>query len=330
MQGKIILNNTVGPNTSIGKPAIDDSVEGVMGTVKYYTNGMPDGEGVVAMGQWNLVVITMSDGQASSQLDLGAALPQGEESDSAEYTAARFSNVSLYGDVLSEEEASAIYNRGIDDLTDPNLSHFWSLESGTIAQDAGTGTNVTGIASGTPQLLVDLDRPSAEDPSLGAPYNSASVNLDLSPLSLTDTVYWRESSRVDLFNQMPNVSTSLSEINFVYTVTGAPSPTPPGGGAANLISGDDTLVSNLSFSTVSGNAVVIDSRNKFGVRILAMNSAFDCTLRKDTSGGDIISYVPAGNTRLRATIAIADGTNVYLDGDSNTTLTYTWTHSPIV
>ena len=316
-QGNIIID-------SDGKPLINDD-DGVMGTIKYYTNGMPHGEGVVTQGQWNLVVITMSDGQTTSALDLG----RGDDG-SVNYTEARFANVSLYGDAISEEEALGIYNSGIDDLTDPNLSHFWSLESGTIAQDAGTGTNVTGIASGTPQLLLDLDRPSAEDSRIGAPYNSTSVNLDLSPLGLTDTVYWRESSRVDLFNQMPNVSTSLSEVNFVYTVTGVPSPTPPGGGAANLISGYDTLVSNLSFSTVSGNAVVIDSRNKFGVRILAMNSAFDCTLRKDTSGGDIISYVPAGNTRLRATIAIADGTNVYLDGDSNTTLTYTWTHSPIV
>ena len=85
---------------------------------------------------------------------------------------------------------------------------------------------------------------------------------------------------------------------------------------------------NLAFSTVSGNAVIIDTRNKFDVRILSMNSAFDCALRKDTSGGDIISYVPAGSTKLRASIPVADGTNVYLDGDSNTTLTYSWTHGP--
>ena len=55
---------------SDGKPSINDD-DGVMGTIKYYTNGMPHGEGVVTQGQWNLVVITMSDGQRTEAFDLG-------------------------------------------------------------------------------------------------------------------------------------------------------------------------------------------------------------------------------------------------------------------
>lgn len=232
-------------------------------------------------------------------------------------------NVGYWHRVLTPAELSGQHLSGAPaDLSDESLKGYWPLNNGL--QGVGTETNLStssttiGNATNSGTFgVIDVSRP--------APQIQQEV-IDISDVSATTAIYYNlwQSPPVDGGTYTPGGR--LDEISMFYTAAGGGG----GGGAANIITASDTLVSNVAFSTVSGNAVIIDSRTKVGVKILAMNSAFDCTLRKDTSGGDIISYVPAGNTRLRASIAVPDGTNVYLDGDSNTTLTYSWTHSPIV
>ena len=231
------------------------------------------------------------------------------------------SNVGYWHRALTLAEISGQYQQGPPaDLGDDSLRGYWPMNEGL--QGIGTSTDLaTGVCtigdmynSGTSGII---------DASRAAPQIKQEV-IDISAASATTAIYynvWQTPHGAGSYNY----GGRLDEISMFYTAAGG-----GGGGAANIITASDTLVSNVAFSTVSGNAVIIDSRAKFGVKILAMNSAFDCALRKDTSGGDIISYVPAGNTKLRASISVPDGTNVYLDGSSNTTLTYCWTHSPIV
>jgi hypothetical protein len=230
------------------------------------------------------------------------------------------SNLGYWHRVLTPAEISGQYQQGPPaDLDDNSLRGYWPMNEGL--QGIGTSTDLAAgdctigdmYNSGTTGII-DATRP--------APQIKQEV-IDISASSATTAIYynlWQSPG-----TSVQNYGGRLDEISMFYTAAGG-----GGGGAANIITASDTLVSNVAFSTVSGNAVIIDSRTKVGVKILAMNSAFDCTLRKDTSGGDIISYVPAGNTRLRASIAVPDGTDVYLDGDSNTTLTYSWTHTPTV
>tara|TARA_R110000824_G_scaffold115817_1_gene267042 strand:- start:997 stop:1701 length:705 start_codon:yes stop_codon:yes gene_type:complete len=225
------------------------------------------------------------------------------------------SNFAYYNKALSAAEVRGEYERGCPDTTDSNLLSYMPMQ-GEFANHAPTdNTNyITGAIAnnGSAEIAFEQYRPVS---------GVAQKTIDVTDLSLTSSFYYNHvSTNQGLFGAR------LDEISLFYVAGGG------GGGAANtnLIGAGDTLASNLAFSTVSGNAVIIDSRDKFGVKILAMNSAFDCNLRKDTSSGDIVSYVPAGNTRLRASIPVPDGTNVYLDGGSNTTLTYSWTHSPTV
>jgi hypothetical protein len=242
----------------------------------------------------------------------------------AKYFGGNIANLCFFESGLSSAEVVELYENGSPDMTNPSLKGYWPLQ-GTYDNvvepwgPAGYETSGLYIRNATNSgtiMVADAYRPASGIPS-GV---GGQKIIDVTGLSLTSSFYYNHV----VSNNITGFGGRLSEISLLYTEGGG------GGGAANtnLITAGDPLVSNVSFSTVSGNAVIIDSRSKFGVRILGMNSAFDCTLRKDTAGGDVISYVPAGNTRLRASIPIADGTNVYLHGDSNTTLTYTWKHSP--
>ena len=231
------------------------------------------------------------------------------------------SNVAYYVKALSAAEALAEYQAGCPATltgTTGSLCGYWPLEGNLTDISAGLLDIGGGVQQGSVPDEIDITRPVTQ---------IKQEDLDISAVSATTALYytiWQDP----VLGDTHNYGARLGEITLHYTVAGGGG----GGGGANtnLIVAGDTLVSNVAFSTVSGNAVIIDSRNKFDVRILSMNSAFNCTLRKDTSGGDIVSYVPAGNTKLRASIPVADGTNVYLDGDSNTTLTYCWTHGPTI
>jgi hypothetical protein len=283
---------------------------GVPGTNRIYVNGINQDKSI-AFGTED--TLPGGFGDSEEPLEVGAGYVFGTAH--REYDG-YLSNVSFYVDkALNSSEVLAEYEAGCPpDITEETLYGCWPLEGNftDISEATLTVGNFTEVGSVPDEI--DVTRPVAQ---------IKQEDLDISAISATTALYytiWQDP----VHEAAHNYGARLGEITLHYTAAGG------GGGAANIITASDTLVSNLTFSTVSGNAVIIDSRNKFDVRILSMNSAFDCTLRKDTSGGDIISYVPAGNTQLRASIPVADGTNVYLDGDSNATLTYSWTHGPTV
>jgi len=236
-------------------------------------------------------------------------------SNTPQYFQGDISNVAYYVKALSAAEALAEYEAGCPaDIDDGDLNGYWPLDGNFTDISTGGSTIGDGTAVGSVPDEIDVTRPVAQ---------IKQEDLDITDISATTALYytiWQDPVLRDGYYQKYNYGARLDEITLHYTAAGGGG----GGGVANIITASDVLASNLAFSTVSGNAVIIDSRDKLGVRILGMNSAYDCALRKDTSGGDIISYVPAGNTRLRASIPVADGTDVYLDGDSNTTLTFSW------
>tara|TARA_R110000824_G_scaffold901_1_gene5326 strand:+ start:687 stop:2813 length:2127 start_codon:yes stop_codon:yes gene_type:complete len=225
-------------------------------------------------------------------------------------------NVAFWDSVRTPEQIATEAEDAQVNITEDGLAHFLPIDgTGYAVPDLVSGDN--GLTSGTYYMtpIRDSTRPI---------YNSGLVSADVTDVGATTAFYYKTSTYINTpFN---GFSGGFNQFSVTYSAGGGGG----GGGAANtnLIIAGDTLASSTAFSTVSGNSVIIDSRNKLDVRILAMNSAFDCTLRKDTSGGDVISYVPAGNTKLRASIPVSDGTDVYLDGDSNTTLTYCWTRTP--
>lgn len=219
----------------------------------------------------------------------------------------KVANVSIWSDARSSLEIQTEIENGYVDLSDANLVGHWPLNQNGNDESSYDNHATIGETSTDPQSEIDVYRSGGVAPS--------SQTIDLSALSLTDSVYYRLIS--DTHNQVP-YSTSFSEFSFEYS-TG-------GGGGGDPISGPTTKT--LSFASSNGDEEIIAApdANK-NIVLLGATSSVACVLKQTDASGAVIAYIPAGHSKFKAPVKVASGTAVHVQGASNITLFFTQIHS---
>tara|TARA_R110000822_G_C15338795_1_gene495941 strand:- start:8729 stop:10738 length:2010 start_codon:yes stop_codon:yes gene_type:complete len=236
----------------------------------------------------NLVVLTSNTAGGTFTSDAGGDLYLGNRTGANRSFDGKMSDVIFYSSELTEAQVQDIYLKG--EIPSGYVSR-WKLE-GDFTDEAGTNN---GTNSGSTEVI-DISRPRTDD--------VGQAEIDVSSIGCLDDFYYRILGQ----KLSGESNTGLNEITVSYTYTSS--------------AGEE--IKNMSFASSSGNEVLINSRDKFCVMILAVSSSSNCTLRKNSSSGEIICHVPAGNSKFKASIGVEDGNNIYVEGSSNISIVYTW------
>ena len=220
----------------------------------------------------------------------------------------KLANATIWNEAKDQSFIQGELEDGYVDLTDSTLVGYWPLSGDADDKTSYANNGTVGSGSTDPISEIDLYRMSGTTPS--------QQTIDLSSLSLTDTVYYRVVTDTTHQQQYP---ISLSEVTFEYSTSGGGG---DGGDGGDPITGPTTKT--LSFASSNGDEEIIAApdANK-NIVLLGATSSVACVLKETDASGAVIAYIPAGHSKFKAPVKVTSGTAVHVQGASNITLFFT-------
>ena len=305
----------------------DKVLQDVLVSPTIYVNNVVDGD--LKRYQWNHVVVTSATTLPSgTYTSVAAGLMI---SGSTEYGEDQFSNLSFFTGELSAADVSGYYNEGIPNQTGVNKPVFYPLNSGlnplsyyqpadipeaTWLSTAGTyGANIGGVT----KVMSDSRPINTTETGYGGTAESFSLSHSS---GLSTALYYKNLTNYGYQASVP-APAGVTEITVTYTEAAGGDGC---GDNTNVISGD-TVIVNRTTATSEGDGVILNSVDRFSIKLISISSACNCVLRENTVGGDVICYVPYGSTTFKSPIKIPENTNVYVEGANDISITFDWLSS---
>ena len=306
----------------------DKVIQDIVTSPTIYVNNVVDGD--LMRGEWNHVVITSSTTVTSgTYTSVAAGLTI--DSEGTEYGDVQLSNLSFFTGKLTSAEVSGYYNEGIPNPTGVNKPILYPLNSGlsplSYYQPANipavhwTGTaGIEPINAGGVTKVVSDSRPINTTES---GYGGTAESFSLSHSSgLSTALYYKNLTNYGYQVPMPSPA-GVTEITVTYTEAAGGDGC---GDNTNVISGD-TVIVNRTTATSEGDGVILNSVDRFSIKLISISSACNCVLRENSVAGDVICYVPYGSTTFKSPIKIPENTNVYVEGANDISITFDWLSS---